>query len=220
MTHDPDRLPESMREAARDYNDPPALGGSDFDAMWDAIETQAFPPRFASPSAERRAVVHSQWWSARTLLPLAAALIVGVGIGRLTRPPAAVAQLSERSIRQSPDSVALPEPYQTTTSQYLGQTAALLVALPEEVQAGRADERFLGRAHDLLLTTRLLLDSPAAADPRMRQLLEDLELVLAQVARLQSDQQPAEMDLIRQALEQRDVLPRLRTAAADMSADD
>ena len=96
----------------------------------------------------------------------------------------------------------------------------LLVSLPSEVRAGRANERFLGRAHDLLLTTRLLLDSPAASDPRFRTLLDDLELVLAQVVRLQSDQSREELDLIRQALEQRDVLPRLRTAAADISADD
>jgi hypothetical protein len=79
---------------------------------------------------------------------------------------------------------------------------------------------YMNRAHDLLLTTRLLLDSPAAADPRFRALLEDLELVLAQVVRLQSEQRRDELDLIRQALEQRDVLLRLRTAVADISADD
>ena len=43
---------------------------------------------------------------------------------------------------------------------------------------------------------------------------------LAQIVRLQSDQSREELDLIRQALEQRDVLPRLRTAVADISADD
>ena len=217
MTHDNDRLPQPVRDVAATYNDPAALRDTDYDAMWEAIEPQAFPNRFQSPSGKRAFRVER--FSTRTLLPLAAALVVGVAIGRYTtrRPVAAVPPVATRT---ATDSVALPEPYHSTTSQYLGQTAALLAALPAEVKAGRADQQFLGRAHDLLLTTRLLLDSPAAQDPRLRVLLEDLELVLAQVVRLQSDQRPAELDLIRQALEQRDVLPRLRTAAADISADD
>jgi hypothetical protein len=193
--------------------------------MWSAIEHDAFPRRFASPSAERTSDVGrrtsnvERWFSARTLLPLAAVLLLGVALGRFSarRAPAASPGIAGRA---PSDTVSLAEPYQSTASRYLGQTAALLVALPGEVRAGRADDRFLGRAHDLLLTTRLLLDSPAAADPRFRTLLEDLELVLAQVVRLQTDQGRVDLDLIREALEQRDVLPRLRTAVADISADD
>jgi hypothetical protein len=114
---------------------------------------------------------------------------------------------------------AIAQPYEVETSRYLGQTAALLIALPSEARAGRADEQFASRASDLLGRTRLLLDSPAANDPAMRNLLEDLELVLAQVARLQTDHSRTDLDLINRALEQRDVLPRLRTAVADISAD-
>jgi hypothetical protein len=44
--------------------------------------------------------------------------------------------------------------------------------------------------------------------------------VLAQIVRLQTDDGRSELELIRMALEQRDVLPRLRTAVADISADD
>ena len=220
MMHDDDRLPDAVRNVARDYNSPPELSGSDLDAMWSAIEKDAFPRRFASPSAERRGSSVQHWFATRNLVPLAAVLLLGVAIGRFALPRRQVAPPTVAVRAPSPDSVAVPEPYQNTTSQYLGQTAALLVALPAEVTAGRADDRFHDRAHDLLLTTRLLLDSPAAADPRFRALLDDLELVLAQVVRLQSDQGRADLDLIRQALEQRDVLPRLRNAVADISADD
>ncbi|HEY4132485.1 MAG TPA: hypothetical protein VGM50_17875, partial [Gemmatimonadaceae bacterium] len=66
--------------------------------------------------------------------------------------------------------------------------------------------------------TRLLMDSPAATDPQMQSLLEDLELVLAQIVRLQNDPSRTDLDLINRALEQRDVIPRLRTAVADISA--
>jgi hypothetical protein len=227
MTHQDDKFTEALRKAAHDYNDPPELAKSELDAMWSAIESEAFPRRFASPSAETTLAIGGRsgarraqrWFSAGNLLPLAAVLLVGVAIGRFALPRAvptpAIVQVAVRG-----DSVEVAEPYQATTSRYLGQTAALLVSLPAEVRAGRADQVYMGRAHDLLLTTRLLLDSPASADPRFRTLLEDLELVLAQVVRLQSDQSRADLDLIRQALEQRDVLPRLRTAVADISADD
>lgn len=223
MTYQDDQLPEPIRSAAREYNDPPRLSHADLDAMWAEVETTVFPRRFASPSVEapspgRRDA--GRWTSARRLLPLAAVLLFGVAIGRFALPRAQVVRTTVAARQPSTDSVAVPDPYQNTTSRYLGQTAALLVALPAEVTGNSADDRFLGRAHDLLLTTRLLLDTPAASDPRFRTLLEDLELVLAQVVRLQSEQSRADLDLIRQALEQRDVLPRLRNAVADISADD
>ena len=216
--HD-DKLPESLRDAARDYNDPPELKRSDRDAMWSAIEADAFPNRFITPSAEFRAQKAVSRFSVRSLLPLAAVLLVGVAIGRFGFPLKQRTSTTVVDATPAPDSVAVPDAYQSTTSRYLGQTAALLISLPAE-GPDRADAVYLNRAHDLLLTTRLLLDSPAAADPRFRSLLEDLELVLAQVVRLQSEQSRVELDLIRQALEQRDVLPRVRTAAADISADD
>ncbi len=113
---------------------------------------------------------------------------------------------------------SLAVPYDVETSKYLGQTAALLIALPDRMHAGRAaDQQFVTRAGELLTRTRLLLDSPAASDPSMRTLLEDLELVLAQVVRLEDGHSRTELDLINQALEQRDVIPRLRSAVADIS---
>lgn len=204
-------LPKELRKAAQSYNEPPELTKHDLDAMWSGIEAEAFAGPVAASRTGRR-------WDTRALLALAATLVLGVAIGRLSaRQATPVAPTPQVA---SIDSLRVPEPYQSTTSRYLGQTAALLATLPAEVRAGRADERFVGRAFDLLSTTRLLLDSPAAADPRIRTLLDDLELVLAQIVRLQTDQGSEELDLIRQALDQRDVLPRLRTAVADISADD
>jgi len=220
MTHEEDRLPHRFQGRLQDYNAPPALSQADLDDMWSEVERETFAKRrFTSPSAEPRRA--ESWTMAGRIGALAAMLLIGVAIGRWTaRQPRSTAGMTVASAASPQDTVTLPEPYQSTTSRYLGQTVDLLVSLPSEVRAGRANERFLGRAHDLLLTTRLLLDSPAASDPRFRTLLDDLELVLAQVVRLQSDQSREELDLIRQALEQRDVLPRLRTAAADISADD
>jgi hypothetical protein len=215
-----DKLPDSLRNAARDYNRPPELERPDHDAMWSAIESDAFPKRFSTPSVELRVPGARRWYSSDNLMRLAAVLLLGVAIGRFALPRTTTPLPATASATASIDSVAVPQSMQSATSKYLGQTAALLVSLPADARSDRADAIYVNRAHDLLQTTRLLLDSPAAADPRFRTLLEDLELVLAQVVRLQSEKSPSELDLIRQALESRDVLPRLRTAVADISADD
>ena len=48
-------------------------------------------------------------------------------------------------------------------------------------------------------------------------LLEDLELVLAQIAMLQSGRTRQEIDLITDALEERDVVPRIQSAVARLA---
>jgi hypothetical protein len=68
-------------------------------------------------------------------------------------------------------------------------------------------------ARDVLSSTRLLIDSPAARDPQLRALLTDLELVLAQIVQLSgAPLQAGERDLIERAMRDRDLLPRLRSA--------
>src|SRR5438034_1004688 len=67
-------------------------------------------------------------------------------------------------------------------------------------------------ARDLLATTRLMLDSPAGKDARLKGLLEDLELVLAQIAQLPASADREDVQSINQGLDQRSVLLRLRTA--------
>jgi hypothetical protein len=207
-----DRFNELMRDAAQTYRKPPE---PDFEAMWNVVASESFG--VANPARASRSFRFPRG------IGIAATLLLGIGIGRATvtfrgaattgTPTVATASIAART-----DSLAEPAPYSTETSQYLGQTAALLIALPSEVKAGRANEQFLSRAGELLTRTRLLLDSPAANDPTMRNLLEDLELVLAQVVHLENNQSRTELDLINRALEQRDVIPRLRTAAADISA--
>jgi hypothetical protein len=152
-------------------------------------------------------------------LAIAATLVIGIALGRASMSLGTKTTPEPTQTVASIANTASDVPYEVETSKYLGQTAALLIALPSEVKAGRADEQFVSRAGELLGRTRLLLDSPASRDPQMKTLLEDLELVLAQVVRLQNDSTSrSELDRIARALEQRDVLPRLRSAVADISA--
>ena len=70
---------------------------------------------------------------------------------------------------------------------------------------------FKTSARELLATNRLLLDSPAARDRRTRLLLEDLELVLAEIAQLTPQATAGDRELIREGMERGGVLSRLRT---------
>lgn len=65
-------------------------------------------------------------------------------------------------------------------------------------------------ARELLVHTRLLLDWSADEDPRLRTLLEELELVLVQIVRL--DGETPEREWIVDAMDRQSVLPRLRSA--------
>ncbi len=211
-----DRFDELMRDAAQTFHKPPQ---PDLDGIWENVERQVWGrERPSSRSAlEGRTRRVPRW------LAIAATLVIGVAIGRAStmlsrEAPAAptVAVMTAATPTVYTDTT-MSRPYELETSQYLDQTAALLIALPSEVRSGRTDPRFTSRAGELLTRTRLLMDSPAAEDPAMHDLLEDLELVLMQVVRLQHGSR-TELELINRALEQRDVIPRLRTAVADISA--
>ena len=217
-----DELDERTREALRGYRVPPA---PPLDAMWERIEERHFGAPVVSLTDHARAHPRRRWafgspsWSV-LVAGIAAALILGIGVGRMSRGIAPVIADNGRE-GQYDYWTANAAPYREATTEYLGQTVALLTALPAAARDGQPDARFVTQASDLLTTTRLLLDSPAAeSDPRLKSLLEDLELVLAQLSRLPSEHGGPELNLITQALEQRDVVPRVRAAAASISSDD
>ncbi len=155
---------------------------------------------------------------------IAATLLLGVGIGRFTASPAAtgtdVANLPPATDARLQVASHVAEPLQRATSEYIDETVALLASLRRDVRTSGSpsNARFVAQATLLLGTTRLLLDSPAASDPQLRDLLDDLELVLAQVAKLRSEPRAEELTFITEAMDERAVVPRLRTVAASLSA--
>ena len=221
---DDDRFDDLIRNLPDDFKvpDPP------LEEMWQVIENAHFNARTASTSRV--------WTQSTPWLAAAAALLIGIGIGRYTptrnagptpdsasgsvsgsvsgsasgsRPPASSTQLPFY------DTSAVADAYRDQTNQYLGQAAALLISLPAKAGTQQADATFANKASDLLVTTRLLIDSPAATqDPKLRSLLEDLELVLVQIARLRGERNKGDLDLIHQAVEQGDVISRLNSAVA------
>jgi hypothetical protein len=105
-------------------------------------------------------------------------------------------------------------------SRYLVHTAALLASLPSDRATTATDTTIANRAGALLIQTHLLLDSRAGSDPTLHKLLEDLELVLAQVARLSVQRSGSDLQLIHQAIAVRDVLPRVHDATVEASITD
>lgn len=106
--------------------------------------------------------------------------------------------------------------YRAAAIQTLVQAEAVLTAYrgtessAPDPQAMQQSARW---ARDVLSSTRLLMDSPAGRDPRMRSLFTDLELVLAQIVQISGmPLQGSERELIDRAMRERDLLPRLRSA--------
>jgi hypothetical protein len=202
-----DREVDRLRATWRVAPEPP------LDAMWERIEAEAFPPG----GRTRETPVHPL----RRWLPLAAMLLVGIGVGQLlprlmpeadTGDTVPVAQSAEPEPGTPVESVS--EPFVGIAAGYLEQVTALLVTLATETEQGRPLDNTRAQARDLLATTRLLLDVPGAFDPSTSVLLDDLELVLVQIARLPNRPSDPDVYLIDQALGERDVLPRLRTLLA------
>ena len=131
-----------------------------------------------------------------------------------TRPPAAVTRpgAAGNRVPGAPNGQS-SSPHQYALQQHLARSEALLVAFRAGAREGQLDTDLSRWARDLLSSTRLLLDSPAAGDPRRRRMLEDLELVLVQIVQLAPDAPAEDRDDVGRAIEQGDVLTRLRTTA-------
>ena len=193
-------LEPSLLAAAREYHRPPEPPR---EAIWRAIQAERRAERAIRPGPRR-------WvpWAAAA----AALLAVGVGIGRLSqsRPAertAAVAYWGPSGAAPRVNEAA----YRLTTIEHLGQSEAFLTLFRTSLRTGGQERLASATARQLLATNRLLLDSPAATDRKTRVLLEDLELVLAEIAQLAADAQPDDRALIREGLDRGGMLSRLRT---------
>jgi hypothetical protein len=207
-----DRLDDRLKELAGEYNDPPETPR---EAMWQRIvAARAKEGEKAERTEAERGILPFRplrsFRSFRLVAGIAALLALGIGLGRLTvrRPEPARAPVPVAVIAPKVNAAA----YRVATTEYLSQSEEFLTLFRASVR-GRQDSRLASAtARQLLATNRLLLDSPAADDRSTRLLLQDLELVLAEIAQLSVSSESHERDLITQNLEQGGVLSRLRTA--------
>lgn len=213
-----DRFDDQLRESARDYNTPPPTPKEE---MWAAIQakrtertektqktqkTEESRPGIV-PLRPLRHLRHLRW-----PVGIAALLALGIGLGRLSAPrsgsskPPVVAAAGDSAPRSN--DIA----YRIAATEHLSQSEAFLTLFRTSVRRGGNEELASATARQLLATNRLLLDSPAAGDAKTRLLLQDLELVLAEIAQLSPRPSSPDLDLITEGLERGGVMSRLRTA--------
>ena len=102
--------------------------------------------------------------------------------------------------------------YNVATARHLADAEVLLTSFSLGSKDSGVNAQFADWAKGLLSNTRLLLDSPAGDDPRRAKLLQDLELVLAQIVQLAPDARAEDRQLVEGSIQQGHVMTRLRTA--------
>lgn len=196
-----DRWDDQLRDAAKDYNDPPETPR---EQIWARIVAER-----AETAETLRPLRHLR--PLRWAAGIAAVLALGIGLGRVsinTAPPVAAPAPVATATAPRVSNAA----YQVATAEHLSQSEAFLTLFRASVRQGGNEQLASATARQLLATNRLLLDSPAANDGRARLLLQDLELVLAEIAQLSPQPRSRDLDLITEGLERGGVMSRLRTA--------
>jgi len=185
-----EKFEQELKRMAQDYHRPP---DTPRDEMWSRIQAERARRR------DVKKVVSLRPWM-RWSLAAAAVLVLGIGIGRL----------SVKTPVEPPAKTDSDIAYRLAAAPYLTRTEALLTSFRAESKTGKVDKDFALQAQDLLVTTRLMLNSPAARDPRLASLLQDLETMLVQIAQLPAGNDRNDVNLINQGLDQRSVMLRLR----------
>lgn len=192
-----DELNEQMKRHLAEYHrpdEPPR------DAMWQVIMRERTARRLAHrPASGARRIAA---WG----LAAAALVALGVGLDRMTDrgTPAPAPVIAATDTKAGPSTAQ-----RLAAQDVFGQAEVFLTGYRADVSRGTPDRTSPAEARKLLGATRLLLDSRAATDPRLRLLLEDLELTLAQIS--QDGGNPSDARTITQSLDQRGMLMELRS---------
>lgn len=195
--HEDPKFDQWLKERAKSYHSPLPTPR---DAMWKRIED----------ARRHKSVIELRPWM-RWAVAAAAVLVLGIGIGRWSMNQTSAPVAAGTQVANEIDSLA-DVAYQVAATQYLSRTEAFLTSFRADANRSVNTARLARQARDLLTTTQLMLDSPAAENPRLRSLLEDLELVLMQISLLNPVQDSQDRDLITQGMNKSNVLPKLRSA--------
>jgi hypothetical protein len=178
------------------------------EAMWAQIDQAR---RFSRRAERKSGRVWLSWG-----IGLAAMLAIGVGIGRLTVRQQMPAVAPVQTAAQGGITTNRTT-YRVAVEQHLSRAEVLLTSFRTQPEATSLDPQLVRLAGDLLTGTRLLLDSPAGDDPKVAELLGDLELILAQISGM-AVPSAEEREIIQDGMNRTAVLPRLRATTAGPAA--
>lgn len=192
--------------------------------MWAVIAAEIGLEERAPHRAPSRTRRHRIGW-VPWALAAGLALLAGLTLGRwsggdVAAPPASVRAADPGGWDDGGrDDAALRQ----VAARHLADTDALLAFVLADAKEGRADREIGGWGRELLTETRLLLDSSVADDPLVRPLLEDLEILLAEVALLGPGLDPArargELTLIAGGVQEGAVRQRIRSGLLAIGGD-
>src|SRR3954466_13968410 len=135
-----ERFEELMQDASHTYRKPPV---ADFDAMWTSIQSTLDKNQVISsiggevPVSQPPHELDFAGGARRTRQPsritqrlaIAATLVIGIALGRASMSLSKSPAVPVTATVASNEDASAPMPYEVETSKYLGQTAALLIAL-------------------------------------------------------------------------------------------
>jgi hypothetical protein len=206
---------KEISKMARTHNTPPEVSR---DRMWEKIDAArsdgrgVLQPDFTPRRSPAFRIM-------RLAAGVAAILVLGVLIGRMTqqqpgpipgpdsRPVAAVAY-------EPPDPGVRRDIYDLAARDLFSRADFLLTDF--KVRSCGTDDmtEVPVWAGGMLIQTRLLMDTSLAEDVEMKNLLDELELVLAQIVGLSRDNCARDMAWIRKGLQEKSTIDRLRTVSA------
>lgn len=217
-----DELDDKLQELAQAYHEPPEAPR---ERMWARIQAER-----AAQAAEARREPDVLTFRPRRTVPIrrvaawaagvAAVLLLGIAIGRGTRGEPIRSEMAQApaitpqpaTTNASSEAVATNVALDAAVQAHLRQAEAYLTLFRASVRSGETDHLALPAARELLATNRILVGAPGM-DPRRRELMLDLELVLVGISQLQASGRPADIQLITDGLDQAGMLTRLRSAA-------
>ena len=119
---------------------------------------------------------------------------------------------SDRAVGATRPDDATSLSYHLVVLKHLAGSEAMITAFRSAARHGEIDAQIAAWSKELLSTTRMLEASVATDDPTMKRLLEDLDLVLAQIKQYvtRGTNNPEDLDLIEQSIIKRGVITKLR----------
>jgi hypothetical protein len=206
--HDDDeKFDDFLRQAAKDYHAPTAAPRAD--ALWTAIEPEV--TRAIAPP--HRSIRRYTFFIGAAI---AATLIIGVAVGRWSSHQTPTSEAP--SVAATYDSSASNRHARAITLEHLADAELFLTTVRSELRSGVPDAERAERSRDLLVRTRVLLGASRNQSPEVARLLEDLELLLAEIAALPPTRSSIDQKLLDESMRDGNIIPRIRATLPPRAA--
>jgi hypothetical protein len=180
------------------------------ESLWQSIEAELDAPA-PQPFSWRRRL--TEWWSSvEFALPipvpvvrltgLASLLLVGILLGRYLFPAAPLEQPEMIARTDAVDDIHI---VQARANRYIEKSKVLFLGIANAEQTLDLDwERKMARS--LVQEASFLKESLPARDLRMRQLVEELEMILFEIANLEQKRDLQNVEMIKSGIDRRGIL--------------